>query len=98
MHILKISAHPTTTSLKVSKPTITEGQKLTLTARETPAVAGSIVFFDGSKRVAIVKVSAGTARYSSTKLSVGSHSFKATFTPSASQLRRVEFEGREGHL
>ncbi len=83
VHELKISPRPTTTSLKASAPTITAGQKLTLTARETPAVAGSVTFFDGTKRVAVVKVSGGTASYSSSKLTAGSHSFKASFAPSA---------------
>lgn len=82
VHDLKVRAHPTTTSLKASKSTITKGQKLTLTAHENPAVAGSVSFFDGKKKIAIIKVSRGEARYSSTKFSVGTHSFKASFTPS----------------
>jgi hypothetical protein len=75
VHSVKISAHATTTS--------SMGQKLTLTAHETPAVAGSVKFYDGKKELATVKVSKGVARYSTTKLSVGSHSLKATFTPSS---------------
>jgi len=79
---LKITAHPTTTSIKASKSKITKGQKLTLTAQETPAASGSIAFYDGKTKLASVKVSKGIARYSSTKLPAGSQSFKATFTPS----------------
>jgi hypothetical protein len=81
-HSLKVIAHPTTTSLKASKTTIKKGQKVTLTAKETPAVAGSIAFYDGKKKLATVKVSKGGATYSTTKLSVGTHSLKAVFTPS----------------
>jgi hypothetical protein len=82
VHDLKVRAHPTATSLKASGSTITKGHKLTLTAHESPAVAGSVSFFDGKKKVASVKVSRGEARYSSTRFTVGIHSFKASFTPS----------------
>ncbi|MGA2529219.1 MAG: Ig-like domain-containing protein [Acidimicrobiales bacterium] len=83
LHSLKISAHPTATSLKVSASTSTKGTKLILTAQESPAVAGSVRFYDGKKGLATVKVSKGVARYSTTSLSVGSHSLKATFIPSS---------------
>jgi hypothetical protein len=72
----------TTTTLKASAKTITTGKKLTLTATETPAAAGSVEFFDGTTALKTVKVSAkGVAKYSSTTLAVGVHSFTATFTP-----------------
>lgn len=73
----------TTTTLKASKKTITEGEKLTLTATETPIAKGSVAFFDRTTLLSTVTVSAtGVARYSSTTLAVGAHSFTATFTPS----------------
>ena len=81
-HSLKVIPHSTTTSLKASKTTIKKGQKVTLTATETPATTGSIAFYDGKKKLAAVKVSKGVATYSTTKLAVGSHSIKAVFTPS----------------
>lgn len=82
VHDIKISAHPTTTTLEASKSSIIKGQKLTLTAKESPAVAGSITFYDRTKKLATVKVGKGTAVYSSTKLALGSHVFKAVFAPS----------------
>lgn len=82
VHEITISARPTTTSLTASKATITEGHKLTLTAKETPAVAGSMAFYDGKKKLATVKVSKGKASCASTNLAVGIHSFKAIFSPS----------------
>jgi Bacterial Ig-like domain (group 3) len=73
----------TTTTLKASKKTITAGAKLTLTATETPVAKGSVAFYDGTTLLATVKVSTkGVATYSSTTLTVGTHSFTATFTPS----------------
>jgi hypothetical protein len=83
VHNLKISAHPTVTSLKASKAKVTKGEKLTLTAQEKPAVAGSVKFYDGGKRLATVKVSKGLALFRTTALAVGKHSFKATFVPSS---------------
>jgi hypothetical protein len=72
----------TTTTLKASAATITKGKKLTLTATETPAVKGSVEFFDGATALKTVKVSTkGVADYTSTTLAVGVHSFTATFTP-----------------
>jgi len=81
-HSLKVIPHATVTSLKASKTTIKKGQKVTLTATETPAVAGSIAFYDGKKKLGTVKVSKGVATYSTTKLAVGTHSIRAVFTPS----------------
>jgi hypothetical protein len=73
----------TTTTLKASKSKITEGKKLTLTATEAPITAGSVAFFDGTTLLETVKVTKkGVAKYSSTTLAVGVHSFTATFTPS----------------
>jgi hypothetical protein len=81
-HAVKISAHLTTTSLKASKASITKGKRLILTAKESPPAAGSVTFFDGPKKLASVKVSKGQASYASTKFAVGTHLFKAKFTPS----------------
>ncbi len=79
---LTISAQGTTTSLKASRTTIGHGAKLTLTATERPATTGSVAFFDGSKKLGSAAVKSGVATFSTTKLAVGSHRLKATFTPS----------------
>lgn len=72
----------TTTSLKASGATVTKGKKLTLTATVSPAEAGSVTFYNGSKKLATEAVSKGKSVYSSTKLAVAKYSFKATFVPS----------------
>jgi hypothetical protein len=81
---LKISARATTTSLTASHSKLTKGEKLTLTANERPDASGHVVFYDGKHKLKTVAVSKGTAHYSSSSLTVGSHSFKATFIPSNS--------------
>ncbi len=80
---LTITAQGTTTTLKASKTTIGHGAKLTLTAAEKPATTGSVAFFDGSKKLGSATVKSGSASYSTTKLAVGSHKLKATFTPAS---------------
>ena len=77
----------TKTSLKASASSITKGQNLTLTATESPYTAGSVSFYDGKSRVAVVKVSTkGVATYASTKYAVGTQSFTAVFAPTDSAL------------
>ena len=84
-HSITVKARSTTTKLTASKSTITSGQSLKLSATESPSTAGSIALFNGSAKLATVKVSKGAATYSTTKLSVGTHSLKAVFTPSDTQ-------------
>lgn len=80
-HSLTVKAHPTRVSLKASTSTIKKGNKLTLKVKESPAAAGKVAIFDGSKKLATVKVKKGKATVSTTKLTVGSHRLKAKFTP-----------------
>jgi hypothetical protein len=84
-HTLTVKAHSTSVKLKASASSVKKGKKLTLTATETPAVAGKVVFYDGSKKLGTVKVKKGKATLSTTKLAVGSHKLKATFTPTSTQ-------------
>lgn len=79
-----VTAPATTTSLAVSPATQQyQGSNVTLTATLSPsAAAGTVQFKDGGTDVgAPVAVSSGTASYSSTGFTVGSHSFTAEFTP-----------------
>jgi hypothetical protein len=82
---LKIKAESTKTTLKASKTTIKKGKKLTLTAKEKPSLAGKVNFYDGSKKLAAVKVKNGKAKYSTTKLKTGTHKLKAKFVPKDSK-------------
>jgi Lamin Tail Domain len=69
------AAANTVTTLTVSGPASqVEGSALTLTASESPTAAGSFEYFDGA-------TSLGTGASKSVTPSVGSHSFKAVFTP-----------------
>jgi hypothetical protein len=77
---VSVSPHPTTTVLKSSAATVTKGKKVTLTATEAPAVAGDVFFYDGSKRIGLVKVVAGSAKLS-VALPTGAQLLKAVFKP-----------------
>lgn len=83
VHTVTVSAESTATTLKASKTTLKHGAKLTLSAAEKPAAAGSVTFYDGTKKLGSVTVKSGAASLSTTKLTVGSHKLKATFTPSS---------------
>jgi Bacterial Ig-like domain (group 3) len=76
---------PTTTSLAVSPASpVDPGTNVTLTATVSPStVPGSVQFRDGSSALGSpVTVSGGTASFSTTSLSSGTHSLTAVFTPS----------------
>jgi hypothetical protein len=76
------SAAATHATVKVSKASIKSGAKLTLTATETPKVAGKFAFFDGSKKLGTVVAKKGKATYATKTLKIGAHKIHATFTPS----------------
>lgn len=78
---------PTSTSVRTSATSIDKGQSVTLTATETPAVAGSVQFYDGSATLGSpVSSSSGTAAYTTTALPAGTDVLKAVFTPSDTNL------------
>jgi Bacterial Ig-like domain (group 3) len=72
----------TATTLKASKSSISKGQKLTLSAKESPATPGKVEFLDGSKKLAVVAVRSGKASYLAKSLAAGKHKVEATFIPS----------------
>jgi hypothetical protein len=78
-------AAPVSTSVTLSPSAagpVTVGTVETLTATETPAVAGSVVFFDGATALGgAVAVNGSGVATTSTTPAVGSHSYTATFTP-----------------
>jgi hypothetical protein len=89
VHSLVVRAQATSVTLTASTHTLPLGKKLTLTAKETPTVAGTVAFLDGSKKLASVKVSRGKAVFSTTKLKLGTHVLKAKFTPANTQADAV---------
>jgi hypothetical protein len=81
------AAVSTTTALAVSPPSPQAvGTTVTLTATVTPSgAAGSVQFFDGATAIGTpVAVSGGTATRTTSTLTAGTHSLKATFTPTSS--------------
>ncbi|WP_191905706.1 HtaA domain-containing protein [Microbacterium caowuchunii] len=74
----------TSTTLTASPSgTATAGDPVQLTAAVTPAVDGSMEFFDGTTSLGTAAVVNGSAQLSTSALAVGSHQLSATFTPSA---------------
>ncbi|HEY3408616.1 MAG TPA: Ig-like domain repeat protein, partial [Propionicimonas sp.] len=74
----------TTTKLSADKASLTVGGSVALTATVTPsAAAGSVEFFDGTTSLGTSVVSLGTATRTATVASVGSHSYKAAYSPSS---------------
>ncbi|MGZ4493439.1 MAG: fibronectin type III domain-containing protein [Nocardioides sp.] len=75
------TATSTTLSASPVSPQVS-GTMVTLSATETPAAAGSVEFFDGATSLGAATVSSGTASLPPITPTVGTHSYKATFTPS----------------
>jgi hypothetical protein len=71
--------------LKASAASIVAGTILILSATVAPSsAAGTLSFYDGTKKIAAVKATKGAAKFATTKLSIGRHALKVTFTPSSS--------------
>jgi hypothetical protein len=73
----------TTTVLTSSKNPPFSGDSVTLTATESPAAAGTVQFKDGSSTLGspVAVNGSGVATFSTSALTVGSHSLSAVFTP-----------------
>jgi hypothetical protein len=80
------SATATTTTLTANPSMVTVGATVALTAAISPNTAtGSVQFFDGATPIgAAVAVASGSAGTSTSTLTQGDHSLKATFTPTDS--------------
>ncbi len=77
-------AASTSVALAASPSTgLGEGDTTTLTATVSPAVAGTVTFTDGATELGTATVVDGTASLETPELTVGAHSFGATFTPAA---------------
>lgn len=75
------AATATKTTLAASTAKLRVGKTLTLKAKVTPAVAGRVTFYDGSTKLAVRPLKAGTATFSTAKLAVGAHKLHASFAP-----------------
>jgi hypothetical protein len=73
----------TTTTLVSSQNPSSVGQSVTFTAHVTPqfsgTVKGSITFYDGTTKLATAPLNGATAKLTTSKLTVGSHTISATF-------------------
>lgn len=79
-----VAARATTTSLTVSPTAPKAGAEVTLNASVTAGVPGRVQFSSGSTKIgAPVTVAAGKARTTVVLTTAGSHTFKATFTPTS---------------
>ena len=78
----------TTTTLVSSLNPSNAGQSVTFTATVKPQFSGTptgnVTFTDGATTLKTVAVSAGAAKYTTTKLAEGKHSISATYNGSAS--------------
>ena len=80
------AVNPTNTSLVASPTSGPAGTNVTLTATESPAVAGSVQFYDGTTALGtpVAVNGSGVATTSTSTLSVATHNLKAVFTPTDS--------------
>jgi hypothetical protein len=75
---------PTTTTLGSSLNPSVFGQSVTFTANVSPSTAtGSVTFFDGGSSLGAFALIGGTASFSTSTLSVGSHSITVTYSGDA---------------
>jgi len=76
-------ALPTTTALAVAPgSTVASGSDLAITATVSPATAnGTLTILDGSKAIASGAARDGSFRFTTSTLSAGTHTLKATFSP-----------------
>ncbi len=78
----------TTTALSSSQNPSHSGQSVTFTATVTPQFSGTptgtVSFYDGATLLKSVALSAATAKYTTTKLTSGSHTITATYNGSTS--------------
>jgi subtilisin family serine protease len=78
---LSVSKATSTTSLSSSPNPSTVGQSVTFTATVSPAAAtGLVTFSDGSTTLGSANLISGKASFSTSSLSVGSHTIKATYS------------------
>jgi hypothetical protein len=78
---LTVAQSATSTTLAVTPNPSTFGQSLTLTATVTSAcgVSGAVTFLDGANTVGTAQLSNGTASFSTSTLTAGSHSLTARY-------------------
>jgi hypothetical protein len=81
--------HKATTALASSQNVSSFGQPVTFTARVTPqfsstTVTGTVTFYDGTTALKKVSPSGGKAKFTTSTLTKGTHTIKATYNGSAS--------------
>ncbi len=72
----------------IPSPGVT-GQNVTLTANMVTAATGTVTFTDGSTVLATVPVSSGTASYSTTTLTQGSHTLGISYSGDATYMSQA---------
>jgi len=81
---------PTTTSLQAIPASSTPGQTVVLTATVSPSAAtGTVTFLDRGTSIGTAQLSGGTASFSASALSIGSHSLSASYGGDANDAQSV---------
>jgi hypothetical protein len=83
---------PTSTTLTTSAVSVAAGGAVSLAATVSPAVAGSVEFFNGAQSLGVVAVTAGGANLQVSGLAAGIATFRAVFTPT----QKLLYSGSEG--
>lgn len=80
---LRITQAGSGTTLRLSSGTLAQGQSLTLTVQIASSTSGTptgnVQFFDGTTLLNLATLSGGTATYSTSALTVGTHSLTAVY-------------------
>jgi hypothetical protein len=77
---------PTTTALQLSPALPILNKPLTLSAAVSPAVSGTVTFFDNNTPIGSAPVSQGAAAFTFTPNSAGNHTYLADFIPDGNYL------------
>lgn len=86
---VEVPTAATTTTLAVTPNPSRRGDPVTLTATVTSdsgAPAGSVIFTDGDAIVAAQPLVAGSASFTTSDLTAGTHTLRATFVPTSSDV------------
>ena len=91
----QVNPAATTTGLSLSSATTVVGQPVSLTAKVSPSVKGTVTFKDGDTTLGTAVLNDGTATLSVTNLAAGSHSLTAAYAGDASNAASVSAAATE---
>jgi uncharacterized repeat protein (TIGR01451 family) len=83
---ITVTKAPTTTTLTSSLNPSSVGQPVTFTATVAGGATGNVTFADGATTLATVALSSGVATFTTSTLTLGSHSITATYSGDGTHL------------